>query len=439
MPSTTFFSTNRILAIALAMSWIAPALIAESKPAHEKPKIPLEFSGYGELHFSYLTYGANQNRDNGSQKDARFVFDTSRFVAAIEGKLPNDLEFEVEAEFEHGGTGAAVELEYEEFGEYESEVEHGGEVYLEDIYLKKEFGETFYLKAGRIPVLVGYLSQNHIPYQYLGGYRPESETTLLPDLWHEMGAEFAYNPTSYLSIKTQLVNGLDSTGFSSQYWVAQGHQTRFETIHSRDLAGILRLDVTPTSGVLIGTSTYWGNTSGNRPKADMAKPCDKPNTNEVAPCGFESADLLIADLHSKINIHNVSFQGLVLWGKLENSDLISEKNSRLSNNLNVLRSPVAEQAVATWFELGYDISTLFEMDQTASLMPFYRYEYYDSMYQTAGDIVDNPRFSRRIHRLGLTYHYAHSYFVKLDAGQRQLGASNYRVEKDATLAFSFIY
>lgn len=44
-----------------------------------------------------------------------------------------------EIEFEHGGTESAIEIEEEETGEYESEIERGGEVALEQFWLQKSF------------------------------------------------------------------------------------------------------------------------------------------------------------------------------------------------------------------------------------------------------------------------------------------------------------
>ena len=78
--------------------------------------------GYGDLQFAYYNHGLNQNREGGAQKDSRLTFDTTRLVLELEAGLPEyGLEAEMEVEFEHGGTGSAMELEYEEFGEFEQE------------------------------------------------------------------------------------------------------------------------------------------------------------------------------------------------------------------------------------------------------------------------------------------------------------------------------
>jgi hypothetical protein len=92
-----------------------------------------------DLQFTFYNHGENQNREGGAQRDARLTFDTTRLVLALEGGLPEyGLEAELEVEFEHGGTGSALELEYEEFGEFEQEVEKGGEVLVEELSLTTE-------------------------------------------------------------------------------------------------------------------------------------------------------------------------------------------------------------------------------------------------------------------------------------------------------------
>ena len=55
----------------------------------------------------------------------------SRFVLAFDYKFNSKWILGAEIEFESGGTGTAFELENTENGEYETEVEKGGEVAIE--------------------------------------------------------------------------------------------------------------------------------------------------------------------------------------------------------------------------------------------------------------------------------------------------------------------
>ena len=111
--------------------------------------------------------------------------DVTRLALELEAELLPQVELEAEVEFEHGGTGGALELEYEEFGEFEQEVEKGGEVIVEELYVKRSFGEHLDLSAGHFYVAVGLLSELYRPLDYYGTVRPESEAAVIPALWHE--------------------------------------------------------------------------------------------------------------------------------------------------------------------------------------------------------------------------------------------------------------
>lgn len=394
------------------------------------PDWSIDLSGYGDLQFAWFDYGANQNRPGGAQKDSRLVFDTTRFVLELEGTLPLGLEFEGEIEVEHHGAGAALELEYDEFGEFEQEVESGGEVVLEEIYLRKTFGPIG-LQLGRFYLGVGLLSDIGRPSEYLATVRPESETTVLPAVWHEIGLQ-ADAQLGPVKLTAQVVNGLDSTGFSSQFWVASGHQLRFELVSASDLAFVLRADWEATEGVKLGVSAYYGNTSRNRPKADLVIDCDDPDDGEVASCGYVSAAVTLLDFHFQLRLDPVFAQGVVLWGHLDNADVVSERNARLSNALGVLRSPVASEAFFTWFELGIDLAAWICLPEGHHLEPYVRFDYYDTMFAASASGFDNNRFARAVYTAGIGWSYGPLVFAKIDISHRDLGAFETAALRDET-------
>lgn len=381
----------------------------------------LELGGYGELGFAFKNYGPNQNLVGGAARERRLEFDSTRFVAAIEGRMPGDLEFEAELEVEHGGTGAAKEVEYEEFGEFEREVEKGGEVQLEELYLKKSFGR-FDVAIGRFYVAFGHLSYRYRPDDYLTAARGEAETTMIPGQWDEMGAQVvAHLPLVRLT--GQVVNGLDSTGFSSTGWVAPGHQGAFETIRATSLAAVLRADVSVAPAVEVGASGYFGGTSRNRPKDDL----------DV------SAAVTLVDLHAAWRIAGLRGQALAMWGHLENARRVSERNDRLSNELGVERTPVGDNAYGVAAELGYDVAPHVCAGERHAIEPFVHLERYDTMARPRDELFDNPRFERTVLGAGLSYGYRGGFVAKLEASQRRFGASSIRSETTVHLMTGFTY
>jgi hypothetical protein len=413
-----------------------------SKPpsvTHAPAGFRFEMSGYGDVQFAWYDHGVNQNRAGGAQKDSRLTFDATRFVLELEGELPRyDLEFAAEVEFEHGGTGAEIDLEYEEFGEFETEVEKGGEVVLEELYVQKSFGDRLSLRAGRFYVAVGLLSRYHRPTDYLGTIRSEAEATVVPAVWDELGLQ-ARLKLGWGVVTAQVVNGLDSSGFSSQRWVALGHQQRFELVRATDLAAVARVDVTALPGLVAGFSAYYGGTTRNRPKADLVETCDDPDPGATAPCGYVNAPLLLVDAHAMLHLGRVRASALVLWGHLENADLVSARNERLSNALGVLRTPVAESALALWGEAGVDVAGWCGLGGDHRLEPFLRVDYYDTLFRPRASLFDNPRFERLVGTAGVAYTLDGRVFAKMDFSHRRFGSSDLRNESTARFSTGFVY
>lgn len=396
------------------------------KDLPEDSPFELAWSGYADILFSWFDHGPNQNRPGGTESDSRLELDLARFILELEGEMPAGLGFEAEIEFEHGGTGAAFEVEYEEFGEFEQEVEQGGEVFIEELYLRKKFGDWGKLKVGRFYIGYGLLSQLYKPSGYLAARRPESETMIIPAVWDEIGIGFNYYVNDNLNLVFQVVNGLDSAGFSSLNWVREGHQGKFETIQADGLAFVGRADYRFTDiGLTVGSSVYYGlNTNANRPKDDLEE-VDSP--------------LLLLDAHFVLRHDRWYGSGVVMWGKLWNADDISARNSRLSNNLGVPRTAVADNALAVWGELGYDVSPYMGLGPWSSLRPFLRVDYYDSMFEPRESLFDNPRYERLVLTSGLSYSFADSVFVKLDYAYRRVGDSTLNNEGTANLTFGWVY
>ena len=101
----------------------------------------LQIGGYGEATMSRMFYSDNWKRytSASSYKDApsHGEFDLPHVVLMLNYDFGRGWKMGSEIEFEHGGTESAVEIEQEETGEYEKEIERGGEVALEQFWLEK--------------------------------------------------------------------------------------------------------------------------------------------------------------------------------------------------------------------------------------------------------------------------------------------------------------
>lgn len=378
-------------------------------------------NAYGELLYQSFDYGPNQNLPNGSEPDSRAAMDLRRFNLSFTSIFDEGLTFDVEIEFEHGGTGSALELEYEEFGEYEFEVEKGGEVQLEQLHLTKVFSPAFALQAGEILVPVGLTNTYHIPIQYLGTVRPESETELVPVTWHEMGLA-AFGRVGQLNYRAQVVNALNSTGFSSRNWILEGKQQKFEAAKATDLAFAGQLEYFGIPGLAVGVSGYRGNTTGNRPKEDM-EGVHAPVTIGAAHASYRSGPLIV--------------RAGYLYGTLKNADLVSARNSSVSRNIQSPRTPVARAARGWGVEAGYDVAPLFADAPTVRLIPYLHYEAYDPMHQTDESVFDVPRFDNSVLTFGANMFLSPGVVLKADYAMRTVGRGRYRDENTFSMVLAF--
>ncbi|KAA3606280.1 MAG: hypothetical protein DWQ06_02210 [Calditrichaeota bacterium] len=376
--------------------------------------------GYGEAYYSHFDFGPDQKSSiNGASSDSRAIVDITRMVLEMKYRFQKDLYLETEVEFEHGGTGGALELEYEEFGEFESEVEKGGEVVLEGFHITKSFSTKLNFRFGHFIIPVGLLNKFHKPTQFFTTKRTESETQVIPTTWHETGIQF-FGKISDLSYKIGVVNGLDATGFSSRNWIVEGHQKKFEETRATDLAYFANLDYNGIEGLTIGFSTYFGNSTGNRPKNDM----DGIN-------GY----VTIGDLHAIYEKNSFVARGMFLYGNLQNADKITQKNNRLSNNLQVPRTPVAKAIISYYAEIGYDILSFFNASH--KLYPFLKYEYYNTMQEVDEGIFAQPRFERKVLTFGANFFLNENVVTKIDYSMRRFGESDFNGENTFSVGFGF--
>lgn len=174
--------------------------------------------GYGEAVAAFKDYGSNRfyGHPEGNAKENRNTISIPRLVIAGDYKFNSKWILGLEIEFESGGTGTAYELENTENGEYETEVEKGGEVAVEQFHITRLITPAFNVRAGHIIVPVGQNNAHHEPLNFFGTVRPEGETSIIPNTWHETGLEFfGQFGKGYASFNYQamVVAGLNANGF----------------------------------------------------------------------------------------------------------------------------------------------------------------------------------------------------------------------------------
>lgn len=118
---------------------------------------------YDSNRFSGTSYGSSRKHRNDIA--------IPRFVLAWDYKFSFRWLLGAEIEFESGGVGLETELENSENGEYETEMEKGGEVALEQLHITRLIHPVFNVRAGHLILPVGLTNAHHEPSTF-SAHRP---------------------------------------------------------------------------------------------------------------------------------------------------------------------------------------------------------------------------------------------------------------------------
>lgn len=397
----------------------------ENKTGYYNDFNKFRFGGYGEMATSYMDYGPNRITPTGSAKENRGTISIPRFIIAFDYKFSPTWILGAEIEFEYGGTGTAREIEWRsENGEYEAEIEKGGEVALEQFHLTKLIHKSFNVRAGHLILPVGLTNSHHEPLNFFGVYRPEGETTILPSTWHETGISF-FGRFGRFDYEAMLVAGLDPLGFSRENWIASGKQGMFEGDAFTSPAFVGRLNYYPISKLRVGGSFYYNRT---------AKNASKPTRTS----GLE-ADVTILTLDAQYKSKNLIARANGVYGDLTDSYQLNRVIAQMSSSTGYPRTTVGKSAVSYGAEVGYNIVSLFSQKEKAPrIFPFARYEYYNTMEDVATGITADKRYKVSAFTAGLNYYPLPNLVIKADYTNRSIGSGHFNSENMVSVGFAYI-
>ena len=384
-------------------------------------KSRLTVGGYGEAVFSRHFYSDNVFRyshaDRYKEAPAYSRLDLPHAVIMLGYDFGHGWSIGTEIEFEHGGIEAAVEKETEETGEFEQELERGGEVALEQFWVQKSFGKAFNIRAGHIVVPVGMTNANHLPTQFFGLYRPEGENTIMPCTWHETGVSLWGKAGSW-RYEVQLLPALNSNLFNDAGWVHNGSASPYEFRPANSLAGAARVDWTGVQGLRLSLSGYIGNTFNN----DITTTVYPETSRYYGATGT----LLIGCFDFAYKNRWLTVRGNMDYGHLGDASLISTRNK---NQTTMTGNPYPHTAVgeSAWdaaIEAG--VNVLAWSKTTAKLYLFGRYDHYDSFVPAEG-WTDVEWAERQVVSAGVNYYPLPEIAIKAEGGVRLL-ASQYNNE-----------
>lgn len=390
----------------------------------------LQIGGYGEVAYTREFFSDNVYRysNPGRYKNdpSHGRFDVPHAVIYLSYDFGKGWKMSSEIEFEHLGTGSAVEKEYSEGGEWESEVERGGEVELEQFWLEKSFCKQFNVRLGHIVVPVGLTNAHHEPLNFFTVYRPEGEATIMPCTWHETGISL-WGQAGKWRYEAMLLPGLDSDRFGRQGWIHDAAGSPYEFKIANAMAGAFRVDNYSVKGLRLSVSGYVGNSFSNSlMRSTSAKYEGVKGTVTIGAFDF--------DYHG----HNWIVRGYADYGHLSDSDIITTWNKNQQKSSPSKAQDVASDAIAVGIEAGYDlfsqIAKLREKEQ--KLYVFARYDYYDSMYKVETGVYQYDWCGRTRLAAGVNYYPIKDIVVK---GEYSIGLLKSKYNNEPSISLGVAY
>jgi len=401
------------------------------KPATEQAESAtrrLTIGGYGEAVASRMFYSNNYKRYTSADlyKDDKGYgqFDLPHVVLYLGYDFGKGWSLGTEIEFEHGGTESAVEIEEEETGEYESEVERGGEVALEQFWLQKSFSPTLNLRIGHMVVPVGGTNNSHMPTEFFTVYRPEGENTIMPCTWHETGISL-WGRAGDWRYEAMFIAGLDADRFGNKGWIHDGSGSPYEFKMATAYAGAVRIDNHSIKGLRLSLSGYLGNSANN-------------TLNATGKYQGLHGTVAIGAFDFLYNDHNFIARGNFDYGHLSNSLEITSANMSTRADSPSPKTNIGEAAIAMGIEAGYDIFSQIARtrERGQRFYIFGRYDYYDSMFKTVKNMTDEKMWARQKVTAGVNYYPIPQIAIKGEYSYRFLSS---QYNKEPTISLGICY
>lgn len=394
IPATLLLSAAPLAAPVTAQELILPM----EEPATE-PTSTSSLGGYGELHLSSTADG--EGRREGE-------VDFHRFVLFFGHQYDEKFRFYSELELEHAFAGPG----------------EPGEVELEQAFI--EYGSQtlpFRVRAGLVLVPFGHLNTIHEPTAFHGVERPKVDNLIIPTTWREAGLGLVGTVGNTVGYEAYLISGLNAAEFSSEKGL-RGGRTGVAEAYAGAPAFVARLHAEPVTGLEVALSGYYGDAGANHPEKQV----------EVGVTGGAF------DLRYKN--HAIEARAEVAAFSLSGSEALATPATPpipATATTEAIPATSATPAVGSlitggYLELGVDLLEL--AGQSQELVPFVRYEQYDTTAEVADGLVD-PETAGTDLVFGLTWRPIPQIAFKLDHIVRTAEAGSEEQVTSAGLGYMF--
>lgn len=282
--------------------------------------------------------------------------------------------------------------------------ENGGEVSIEQAYLKFNLNANQYITAGLFLPRIGILNENHLPNTFNGNERNYVETFIIPSTWRELGVGFYGNLTNApVTYYAGLVTGLNSAGFEHGTGLVDGrYEGRNASGNNLALTAALQYFYGDFRAQISGY--YGGTVSASKRKADSL------GLNS----GLFGTPVAIGEGDVMYTTGGFSTRALATIVNIPNASSI---NSAYANN-----TPQTEYGA--YLELSYDLLYLNKHPHEQQFNVFVRDEKFNMNYRIPTNGVYDGTLNQNHIVAGLSYLPNKNVAIKADVRFIHTGEQN---------------
>jgi hypothetical protein len=284
----------------------------------------------------------------------------------------------------------------------EIELEHIHEVSVEQAYLNYRILPWLNFKGGLMLIPMGIINEYHEPPTFNGVERPNVDNKIVPTTWRELGAGFT-GVISRASLKYQiyLINGFKSYNGVSYLnginGLRNGRQKGIESFMSTpNLA--TKVEYYGFSGFKIGLSSYVGKS-----QSSLYNNLIKNNAAGVAKADSSVVGIKMMGIDTRFAKKGWEFRGQYIVTLINNSVGYNKFS----------KSDLGSQLSGWYVEAAYNLFQSIPQIRS-QLVPFVRYEKYDTHHKTEGNLVRNKTFEKSEITTGIGWRITSQLVVKGD-------------------------
>ncbi len=287
----------------------------------------------------------------------------------------------------------------------------GGELSLEQLFVKFDLTKDIYLTGGLFVPRIGIINENHLPTTFNGNDRPFVEQFIIPSTWREIGVGLygKSNRVPGLNWSISLQNGLNAGGFEHGTGIREGRGEG--TNASAANLGLNGSVLYYWKDLRFEASGYYGGAAGLSQREADSLQLDH---------GAFGTPVRLFEANAQYLGENVRVK--LLATRVDIPDAARINRAYASN------TPAA--MVGAYAEAGYDLWSIIAPRQKRDLIAFLRYETLDMNAAIPANGIDDPTLRRTYVVTGLTYAPVNGITVKADYTVRSSGAPDPAVRSD---------